>query len=283
LNLVQFIEKATPYLEKHGVNSPRLNAEVLLGHVLGISRVEIYTHYDRTLTQSEAELFRIYLVRRARGYPLQYRTGEAGFRGLAFEVRPGVFIPRPETEVLVEKVLEGMPSGHGEVLDIGTGCGNIAVSVAVAHTGAVVAATDRDWLALELCARNARRHGVEERVETFQGDLYDALDAAAGRTFDVIVSNPPYVPAGSWEELPVEVREYEPVEALLGGEDGLDVMRDIVSGALAHMKDGGWLFLEVDERQMEDVTGSVLSGWNDVGFFEDLAGRPRVVRARMPG
>lgn len=290
MNVVESIAKAAPFLDRHGVPSPRLNAEVLLGHLLGLSRLDIYTGFDRPLSDAETGIFRLLLMRRANGYPLQYMTREAGFRTVALEVVPGVFIPRPETEVLVEKALEVLPQRAAEVLDLGTGCGNIAVSIALERQDAKVTAVDNDWMSVELCRRNALRNGVAGTVRALEGDLFEPLEP--GREFDAIISNPPYVPIGKWESLPMEVRGFEPVEALVAGEDGLDVIRRIIQGAPGHLKDGGWLLLEVDETQAEKVVpllSSPLGGdkrggaWTNAEYFRDLAGRPRVVRARLAG
>jgi len=298
LNVIESITKATPFLEKHGVPSPRLNAEVLLGYLLGISRLEIYTGFDRPLSDDEAGALRLLLIRRASGYPLQYMTREVGFRTAVLEVRPGVFIPRPETEVLVEKALELLPDSAVEVLDVGTGCGNIAICVALERRDARVTAIDNDWLSVELCGRNAARNGVEGTVSVLEGDLFEPLET--GREFDAILSNPPYIPMDKWESLPLEVRGFEPMEALVAGGDGLDVIRRIIGVAPGYLKEGGWLLLEVDETQAERVVGDLLSSsplqtsplrgedegggaWTNAEYFRDLAGRPRVVRARLAG
>jgi release factor-specific protein-(glutamine-N5) methyltransferase len=281
MNLVESVTAAASYLERHGVGSPRLNAEVLLGHLIHLERIEIYTNYDRPLSAEEAEGYKKLLVKRAGGCPLQYLTGDAGFMGLSFEVRQGVFIPRPETEVLALKLLEGLPPGRTDVLDLGTGCGNIAVCVAVRNPETLVLAVDNDRRAVELCRSNAMRYGVSDRVHTLVGDLYDALVNEPSRLFDAIASNPPYVPEHAGEALPVEVKDFEPMEALLGGRDGLDVVRRIVRYAPAHLKAGGRLLLEIDDGQVEEAMKIFAAGWEEVECHEDLAGRPRVVEARI--
>lgn len=283
MNLVESVAKASDYLERHGVVSPRTNAERLLGCVIGMDRLGIYTNSDRLLSAWEAEHYKLLLSRRAKGHPLQYITKEAGFFGLTFEVRPGVFIPRPETEVLVEKalgILEQLEAPR--VLDLGTGCGNIAVCIAAGSRSSVVA-TDIDWLPLELCARNARQNRASERIEVIQGDLYGAVEGVSSRVFDMVVSNPPYVPVSGWEDLPVEVRDYEPLEALLGGPDGLHYLKRIIQGAPSHLRGGGWLALEVDESHAAEVTDRLLKDdlWDRRRLENDLAGRPRVVTARL--
>ena len=281
MNLVESVTGAASYLERHGVNSPRLNAEILLGHVVCLERVEIYTNYDRPLSAEEAEGYKRLLMKRAGGCPLQYLTGASGFMGLSFEVRQGVFIPRPETEILALSLLEGLPSGRVEILDLGTGCGNIAICVAVKHPSAVVVAIDNDRRAVELCESNARRHGVSDRVRALEGDLYDALAGGPSRLFDAIVSNPPYIPECAREGLPVEVRDFEPLEALLGGADGLDVVRRIIRYAPAHLKAGGRLLVEIDDGQEKEAMDLFDGGWEEVRYHEDLAGRARVVEARL--
>ncbi|MBU1670221.1 MAG: peptide chain release factor N(5)-glutamine methyltransferase [Actinobacteria bacterium] len=282
MNLVEYLARATAYLEERDVASPRLNAELLLCHLLDIGRLDIYTGFERALTPEEAERYKNLVKRRGTGCPLQYLTGECGFRGLTLEVREGVFIPRPETELLVEKALGVLPGGEADVLDLGTGCGAIAVCIATEHPGARVMATDLDPEALALCERNAQRAGVAGRIETMPGDLFEPL-AGSGRTFDALVSNPPYVPSSCAGSLSREVREHEPPAALFAGTDGLDVIRVIVAGAPPLLREGGWMLLEIDESQGDAVLELLAGGgWADVEVFDDLNGRPRVVRAKKP-
>lgn len=286
MNLVESISRASEYLGRHDVSSARLNAELLLCDVLGLTRVELYTNYSRPMSERETAVYRELLVERAKGCPLQYLTGATGFRGLTFEVCPGVLIPRPETEVLVERSLGLLGEGDAAVLDLGTGCGNIATSIAVEHEGARVTAVDIDPLALELCERNARRHGVSGRVLTLMGDLYDALEGLpAAETFDLVVSNPPYVRLEDWEGLEREVRDFEPREALVAGVDGLDVIERVVAGAPGRLRETGWIALEVNECHADEVARRVLDRgvWECVECEDDLAGRPRVVTARLRG
>jgi len=283
VNLVEYLARATEYLDRHQVTSPRLNAEVMLANMLGISRVQVYTSFERVLTPGEAGAYRDFVMRRAGGVPLQYITGETGFRGLVLETREGVFIPRPETEILVEKALEksaGVPGGRTvRVLDVGTGCGNVALAIASELEEARVLAVDCSREAVELCARNAGRLGLEGRVRVALSDFYDCL--GEGDRFDLVVSNPPYIPEGMRGRLPREVEEHEPERALFAGPEGMDAIRRITAGAPGHLVPGGWLVLEVDEshagRVGEELTES---GWTGVEVFEDLCGRPRVVCAK---
>lgn len=281
MNLGEALTRAADYLEKHEIESARLNAELLLGWLLGLSRIELYTCFERPLDAEEAGVYRIVLSRRAAGYPLQYITRSAGFRGVELEVCCGVFVPRPETEILAEKTLEIVAEGRRRVLDVGTGCGNVAVSLAFEDDRSRVTATDVAWLAAELCRRNAEANGVDDRVRVLEGDLFVPVE---GEVFDVVVSNPPYVRLDAWEKLPVDVRMFEPVGALLGGVDGLDVVRRLVEGAPSHLEAGGWLLLELDPGQIDEVLGMLSTpAWNRAESFEDLNGRLRVVRASFAG
>lgn len=282
MNVSESMEEATAYLERRGVEPAAKNAELILRHVLGLSRAEIYARSDRQLTSRQDDLLREMLRQRAEGWPLQYLTGETDFMGRTFEVRPGAFIPRPETEVVVARALEVTPEGPARVLDVGTGCGNIAVSVTVTRPEADVTATDISVCALGLCLRNARRHGVEDRLTALKGDLFEAFEGPTA-AFDLIVSNPPYVPDLRLDELPFEVRGFEPREALLGGPRGLDVIERIIEGAPAFIKEGGWLVLEVDESHPWEVMDMLGGSWRDKCIFRDLAGRERVVRAAFGG
>ncbi|MHB8896525.1 MAG: peptide chain release factor N(5)-glutamine methyltransferase [Candidatus Geothermincolia bacterium] len=284
MNLVEYLARATEYLDRHGISSPRLNAELLLADMLGISRLDIYTRFERQLTAQESDAFRDLVVKRSEGIPLQYITGETGFRGLTLAVREGVFIPRPETEVLVELALENAPvtpgaGGPFSVLDIGTGCGNIAVSIAAEREDASVVAIDCDARAVELCLENAAKAVVASRVSGLVGDLFGPLDD--GATFDLIISNPPYIPESMRDELPAEVRDFEPEKALFGGQEGLDTIRKIVAGAPERLAPRGLLALEVDLSHAEQVALELLEGlWSSAQVYEDLAGRKRVVLAR---
>lgn len=281
MNLIEYLTRSTQYMERHGIESPRLNAELLLGHMLDMERIELYTNFDRPLSEPEADRYREMVLKRANGYPLQYLTGKAGFRKIEVELLPGVFIPRPETEVLVEKALEIMGPGEIDVLDLCTGCGNIAVSVAVEYRSAKVCAVDIEPLALELCGRNARRNGVGDRVRTLPGDLFGGLGDGRGYEFDVVVSNPPYIPTEEIRSLQREVRDYEPVESIHGGPDGLEIAKRIIEGAPSYMGERGWLLLEIGEGQAQTVVRMLRGGWSEIEVFEDLAGFERVVRARL--
>jgi release factor glutamine methyltransferase len=271
------------YLADKGVESSRLDAEHLLAHVVGVARLGLYLQFDRPLTSEELDGFRPLLRRRAQREPLQYIVGRQPFRELDLEVTPAVLIPRPETEVLVDVVLEWAAGRHGEpmtAVDIGTGSGAIALSLAFEGAFASVLATDVDEEALRVAGRNRDAAGLTGRVELRHGPLFEPL--RPGERFDVIVSNPPYVAESEAETLQPEVADWEPRGALFGGEDGLDVLRELVLGARDALKPGGMLALEVGAGQADTVARMMedADGYDDVRVRRDYAGKQRIVSGR---
>ncbi len=235
------------HFEKKGVDAPRLTAELLLAHTLATTRVRLYVDLDRPLEASELKAYRELIARRAEGEPTQYLTGAKDFYNRRFKVDRRALIPRPETELLVEAVLQAMPEGAPlAALDLCTGSGCIAATLAKERPACRVVAVDLSKEACALAKENAAALGVSERVEVRQGDLFAPL--APGETFDVIASNPPYVASGELAGLQREVQR-EPRLALDGGVDGLAVIRRIVAGAMAHLRPGGLLALEIGETQ----------------------------------
>jgi release factor glutamine methyltransferase len=274
------------YLEGKGVERGRLDAEHLLAHALGTARLQLYLQYDRPLTAEELDGFRPLLRRRAGREPLQYILGRAAFRELDLFVDPRVLVPRPETEVLVEKVLAWARSIEGvglTALDLGTGSAAIALSLVSEGPFDRVVATDASEEALEVARGNAGATGFADRVEFRFGSLFDVT--TKGEQFDVVVSNPPYVAEHERSALQPEVVTWEPSEALFGGPDGLDVIRLIVSGAGDRIRPGGLLALEVGAEQSEAVVAEVeaTGDFVDVRVRRDLAGRQRVVLAEKAG
>ena len=270
------------YLEGKGVERARLDAEYLLAHVLGLGRLEMYLQHERPLQPAELEAFRPLLKRRAAREPLQYVLGRQAFRELDLEVGPGVLIPRPETEHLVEVVLRWARSGGRErltALDVGTGSGAIALALLTEGPFERVVATDASAAALEVAARNGAAYGAGDRLDLRAGSDFDPV--APGERFDVVVSNPPYVAEGEREALAPEVAEWEPAEALFAGADGLEALRRIVAGAPSALLDGALLALEVGDGQAEAVAALVRERheYVDVGVHTDLAGKERVVTA----
>ncbi|MGB9619412.1 MAG: peptide chain release factor N(5)-glutamine methyltransferase, partial [Armatimonadota bacterium] len=214
---VTVLTRAAARLARAGVDSPVLDAQLLLARVLGCSRLDLIAHPEQALTAPEIERFETLLSRRLAREPLAYILGRKEFYGLEFEVAPGVLVPRPETEVLVQECARRLRTPFPTVLDVGTGSGVIAIALAIANPSALLYATDISPAALEVARANAAKHGVSERVNVLRCDLVESL---AGMVFDAIVSNPPYVPAGQIDSLQPEIRLHEPVEALDGGPDG---------------------------------------------------------------
>ena len=280
--ILRMILWSAEYLTEKGVEAGRLDAEWLLSAALGVDRLQLYLQYDRPLSSEEREAFKPLLRRRASREPLQYIIGRAAFRQLELKTDPRVLIPRPETEVLVQEVLDWASAGAGSVgrvWDMGTGTGAVALSLAAEGAWTRVVATDVSPEALSVAADNAERHDLSGLVEFREGSLFEPLEE--GEQFDIIVSNPPYIAKGEKGELQPEVRDWEPPEALFAGEDSLDVIRQLVAGAPEHLLPGGLLALECGLGQAERVAADV----NATGAFAavrirpDLNGRPRVVMA----
>ncbi|MFW6330916.1 MAG: peptide chain release factor N(5)-glutamine methyltransferase [Gemmatimonadota bacterium] len=271
---------AAEHLAGKGVEDARLDAELLLAHVLGVRRLDLYLQFERPLEPDEVEAYRAVVRRRAAREPLQYITGEAHFRELTLRVDPRVLIPRPETEVLVGAVLEWASArGVGGVaLDLGTGSGAIALSLLTEGPFERVVATDVSDGALELAGQNAARAGVAARLELRPGPLWDPI--GGGEEYDVIVANPPYVPDSERDGLMAEVRDHEPEVALFAGPRGLDVIEGIVQGAPAHLVEGGLVALEVGLGQASAVATLMRSGgFAEPRILKDLTGRERMVLA----
>ncbi len=280
--VLQLIEWSGQYLEEKGVERGRLDAEHLLAHAMSTTRLDLYLQYDRLLSGTELDQYRPLLTRRARREPLQYIVGRAGFRNLELEVDQAVLIPRPETEILVDEVLQWVSENKLEkpvALDIGTGSGAIALSLVHEGPFSRVVATDTSRVALEVATRNSLMSGLSDRVDFRLGKFYEPL--TAGEVFEVIVSNPPYVADGEAEDLDPEIREWEPGAALYAGPDGLAALRRIVTGAGPYLKPGGLLALEVGLGQATYImelfenTGE----FRTVRVCRDLNGRERVVLA----
>ncbi len=258
------------------------DAEILVSHVTGIPRPRLFLE-GRTEVGPAAGLLRPLLRRRCSGEPVQYILGEWDFYGRPFRLTRDALIPRPETEGLVDGVAgtwrREIPRA-GRILDIGTGSGVIAVTLAAELPGAQVLATDVSAAALAVARGNADRHGVPDRIRFVCMDGYSALKS--GDRFDVVVSNPPYVSEMEWDSLPREVREFEPPGALLGGPDGLSVIRLLVADAACYLKPGGRLFLEIGASHGDAVRSLPCGRLRFAGLEKDLAGRDRVARWILP-
>jgi len=259
----------------------RLDAETLLLHLHNQNRAWLLANWETGITPEIESAFRRLIARRCTGEPLQYITGVAEFFGLPFRVAPGVLIPRPETEHLVEEVIRLARLQVREKLriaDIGTGSGAITVALAHALTAAKLTATDFSAQALSIAQENARSNHVSERIEFVQGDLLAPL---IGQTFAIIASNPPYIPDSDLESLSVEVREYEPHSALFAGEDGLAVYRRLIPDAYDLLLPGGWLVLEIGFGQQESIQALLEENrYTEIHFIADYQGIPRVAVGR---
>ena len=276
MNARQALSEAAAELERAGVPSPRVDAEWLLADALGVTRTELYADGTSPLSDETQRSFRSAVARRAKREPLAYVLGEWGFRRLTLQVDSRVLIPRPETEVLVERSLELLAEvPEPQVLDIGAGSGAIALAIVDEHPGARVVATESSRGALAVAAENRARLGAGDRVELVEGELFAGL---AG-PFDLVVSNPPYVDAADLASLEPEVRLYEPRDALVA----TGLTERIAHGAPAVLRRGGSLALEVGDGDAHRVAGDLAArGYEAVVITDDLAGRERVVDGRTP-
>ena len=273
----EVVRRGTGYLERHGVDAPRVSAEELMMRVLGTDRASIYARRDG-LTAAEAREYGRALCRRCTGTPLQHLTGEQGFRRLVLTVRAGVFIPRPETEILVDVALEALEGLDAPVVaDLCTGSGAVALAIADEHAGARVWATDASEDAVALARENAAR--LDLLVDVCVGDLFDPLPAELRGRIDLVVANPPYLAETLEHSLPAEVRA-EPPDALLGGPE---LTERLFRRAAVWMRSGGMVAIEIHEDAAEVTCGIARAeGLVDPFVRQDLAGRDRVVAARAP-
>ncbi|HEX9123061.1 MAG TPA: peptide chain release factor N(5)-glutamine methyltransferase [Actinomycetota bacterium] len=272
----EVLRRATEYLDRHGVESPGPTAEILLASVLGTDRARLYTRADG-LSAAESRMFGRALCQRCTGTPLQHLTGEQPFRYLTLEVRPGVFVPRPETEVLVEIALAELGDAEDPVVvDVGTGTGAVALALKQERPDATVFATDLSSEAVALARANAERLGLD--VSVLEGDLLAPLPKELRGWVDLVVSNPPYVTADEYASLPSEVRADPPL-ALVGG---TEIHERLAAEALRWLRDGGVLVLEVGAAHARDVRVILRSEYGGVRLERDLAGRDRIVVGRRP-
>ena len=294
------LEWTSGYLARKGDDKARLAAQWLVSDATGLSRVELYTHYDQPLAPEELAHLHAAIERRATGEPLQYVTGEMPFRNIVVRCEREVLIPRPETEILVDAALEGVDAAlatRGEqveigpvleesepvrVLDLCTGTGCIACSIANERTGVEVVATDLSSAAVALATRNAAALGLDGRITVIECDLAAAVDEELMGHFDVIVSNPPYIPTEVLDgQVPAEVTNFEPRLALDGGADGLDIFRRILELAPQALAPEGTLCVELFEESLDEAVELVKAqgGWSHVEAREDYTHRPRVLVA----
>ncbi|MBN2492127.1 MAG: peptide chain release factor N(5)-glutamine methyltransferase [Planctomycetes bacterium] len=276
VSVLDFLRRAQRFLEAHGTPSPRLDAEVLLAHLLGCERIDLYAGFDRPLSVAETARYRRLIQERGRGVPVAYLTGLREFYSLPFRVTPDVLVPRPETEHLVEAALAHLaPGAPARVVDVGTGSGCVAIAVARLRPAAEVVAVDVCAAALAVAEDNARRLGVADRVHLLQADGLEAL--GAGPLLDLILSNPPYVPESERDALPRDVRDHEPAVALFAPGSGTGLHRRLAAAAPSRLAAGGALFLEIGAGQEREVAGLVEAAFGRATVIRDLAGIARVV------
>ncbi len=284
MTVLEVIQRAADYLGRKGVEAPRLQAELLLAHVLACPRLRLYLDFERVLSDQEVQTTRELVRRRSAFEPLQYLVGSTSFCGFELKLSPAVLIPRPETEILAERAwtwLGEMSAASPRVLDFGTGSGCLAIALAVRCPRAMITAVDASAAALALAAENAVRHDVAGRI---QFRHTDDLAGFEGERFDLIVANPPYIPTGQLAELQPEVRDHEPRLALDGGTDGLTVIRMLAARASACLHPTGRLMMEFGDGQADAVrTLFEAHAWRLEGLIDDLAGRPRHLVAAPSG
>ena len=284
MQLKQILASAIARLTAENVPSPRLNAETLLMFTLNVDRAHLFAHPERELTPDEHDRYRAALDERARGVPAQYITGHQEFWGLDLIVTPSVLIPRPETEHVVESVIDlarervASPGAPLRILDVGTGSGCIALALATEFPSAEIHAVDISAGALEVARANAARHQLDRRIRFFQSDL---LNEVTGGEFDFIVSNPPYVGESEEDHVQLEVRKFEPRAAVFAGPSGTEVIARLVPQARKSLRPGGWLVMEISGTIAAEVE-KLLQGWTGVRLIPDLQSIPRVAVAQNP-
>ncbi len=281
VTILEVIQRSSDFLAKRGVDSPRLQIELLLAHVLQLPRLKLYLNFERTLTEAELATVRELVKRRGDRQPLQHLLGSVSFCGLEIVVNSHVLIPRPETELLAERAWQYLTTHNPQpstTLDLGTGSGCLAIALAVKCPAAQIHAVDISSEALAVARQNAARHGVLERIQFHTGDGFASLPA--GLRCDLIVANPPYIPSAEIATLEPEVRDHDPRPALDGGADGLDFYHRLAAEAAAWLKPHGKLMLEFGDGQAAAIGGIFQHHqWNVEGVEKDLSGRKRFLIA----
>ncbi len=282
--LLRLLETTTKYFSDKQIQSPRIDAELLLAHILEKRRIDLYVAYDQPMTDAETDRYRDAVKRRARGEPVQRICEETEFYSLPIKMEPGVLIPRPETELLVDQAVAFARRLDGEatlrVLDAGTGTGAIAIALARHVPAARILAVDLATEAVACAKSNAERNDVSDRVQIIHGDWAEVL-ADQSAPFDLILANPPYVTTAEMDELPVEVRDHDPGLALHGGDDGLDPYRTLIPPAARALREGGALLLEISDTISNGVVNMLKNeALTKVTTSRDYAGHERVASAR---
>ena len=278
--IIKVLSWTTSYLKKHSLESPRLTGEILLAHCLGIKRIDLYLQYDRPLHKNELSAFKLLIKRRIQNEPVAYITGEKGFFESDFEVSQDVLIPRPDTETLVEQALKILKTDKDlsrprMILELGTGSGAIIVSLARAIPNNLYFASDISFAAIAIAKRNAKKI-AKDRIRFYAGSWFSPL--GENSRFDLVVSNPPYIPTADIQGLEFEIKEFEPMLALDGGTDGMDSYRSILKNAHNYLVPGGIILLEIGFDQKE-IIQSICGQYKEyefIDFIKDLSGHNRV-------
>lgn len=281
LNVIESLKLSTEYLEKKGIESARLNAELLLSEILNCKRLDLYLKFDQPLKENEVDRYREWISRRGKFEPLQYIIGKVEFYGLQFKVTRDVLIPRSETEILVEEVINFYKGKSGlKILDIGTGSGNIPIALVKNLANAEITTVDISAKALEIAKENALLNGVESEVKFILSDV-NHLKIETG-LFDIVISNPPYISAEEYPTLQKEIIDYEPSIALTDANDGFDFYRAIAEKSKSFLKKGGKLFLEIGKGQFEDVE-KILSknDFHNIEIIKDYQQIERVISGEL--
>ena len=283
-DLISAHQHLTSFLQKANVDAPRMASEIIISTALDMDRIKIYSHFDQPVSQEQLDRINELARRHRQGEPLQLVVGNAQFLSYTFEVAQGVLIPRPETEGLVAGTVERLKNSESDdnlkLLDIGTGTGVIAISLLKLIPGARATATDINPMAIELAQKNADALQVSDRLELLKGDMFDPLDT--GEKYDLLISNPPYIPGEEISGLEANVREYDPHDALDGGSDGLRVIKRIVDGVPDVLRPGGLFALEVGQGQAKRVAAGLKNrGLVQIEIEQDLQGIDRCVYCRL--
>lgn len=282
-HVLELLEWTTGYFEKHNIPNPRLDAEVLLGHLLKKSRLQLYLHFDMPVFQEDLTVFRELIKKRIARTPISYLTNHKEFMSLDFYVDERVLIPRPETEFIVETILKAKEGPSQRLLEIGTGSGVIATALAVNKAEWEIIATDISNDALAVAEKNRVAHDCAGRITLLHGDLFEPIKALESPRFNWIVSNPPYVMTSERDTLSPEIRDYEPHIALFAGEDGLSVICRLVAEAPNYLHPEGKLIFEIGDKQAESVKALLEEqpAYQNYRFIKDYAGKDRVVLATV--
>ena len=282
MTVLEVIQRSTDFLAKKGVDSPRLQTEWLLASVLQVPRLKLYLDFDRKLSETELGSTRELVRRRGDREPLQHILGSASFCGVEIKVGPQVLVPRPETELLAERAWQQLSTCvalRPAALDYGTGSGCMAIALALRCSTAEIHALDVSAEALDVARANAATNGVADRIRFYSGDGFSAL--AENLAYDLIVSNPPYIPSAEIDSLSPEVRDHDPRLALDGGQDGLDFYRRLAAEAAGFLRPQGRMMLEFGDGQAEQVRGFLVQhNWIVESVEADYSGKPRILTAR---